>query len=101
MGAALDVGARRIAHGSPGRDGLRGVTMVSVVMGLRRRAGEAKGRGRNQGRRRETSKPANSKATVTQRHERPPDFDATASLAAHRCVTHTIVNDMTARLRSG
>ena len=49
---------------------VRVMPVVPIVMRLSRRAGQAKGRGRNQGRRRQTSKVANSKVTVTQGHER-------------------------------
>ena len=51
--------------------------MAPIMMRLRLRPGQAKGRDRNQGHRRRPSKPAYSRATVTQRHETPHRLRAT------------------------
>ena len=102
MRVALAMGIVRIAHAVPRGDGVRVMAMMPVVMRLRRRDGETEDGGRNQGRRHQTGKPANPKATATQRHELvPPHSRDSRGPSLCRCVTHTVANDMSARLRRG
>ena len=57
--------------------------MVSIMMGLRRRAGDREGRGGDQRRRRQTNESADSRTPATQRHERAL-FNSTQRLRPSR-----------------
>ena len=65
-----DPSAMRVMRGVDRMRDARVMVVMAIMMGLGGRAGEEKGRTGNQSRRRQTNKLADSRAIVTQRHER-------------------------------
>ena len=77
MSGTRMMGSARIARVVGLMRRVRGLPVPRIMMRLRLRAGQAKGRSRDQGRGRYASKPAHSRATDTQRHETPHGLHAT------------------------
>jgi hypothetical protein len=77
-------------------------SVMAIMMRLGGRAGEEEGRTGDERGRREPNEKAESGATITQRHERALfNFAQRQRPDRHSCGTHTVVNDMSARLRGG